>query len=767
MDTLIGTSIGGYTLVRLLGAGGMGSVYLANDPTIGQQVAVKIIRTDLDSYTDSASAELALERFRQEARAVAGLDHLHILPLYRYGEEPTANGQRAYMIMQYRPEGSLWDWLRRRADLTSGHIQPTQAELNAGLPTNWPLGMDEVAEYLQQASSALQYAHDRGIVHRDIKPANFLLRIDAHDKAVHLLLSDFGLAKVFTASSATNTILGTPTYMAPEQFEGAARPESDQYALAVMVYFLLAGRPPFEGDPMQLMRRHMAADVPSITTFNPRIPPYMNGIFARALAKQPEQRFPSISAFAEAFARVARGLPASSLAISRQHPPDLTRGVASSADQLPVVPGLLGLPSHDPAGRGTPGQLVLPGTANLTPDMYNTPSSAQTAHQSQTLYNAPSPVPTVYPAPPASPMVGNTYNAQTPFARPPSGYTQPQQQPGEQQVSRRGALGWILGTAAAVAVVSGGTYFYFHNQNSPGGLSGSSSHILRTLSGHTDAVSSLSWLFDGSQLASGSLDKTVRLWSPQSDSASRVINTASAVDSLAWNPDGTKLALGGSDHDVVLWRPDGSTGRPEIGWGAPINALAWDSHFLFIGTNGNGLHAINSTTNKHFGRPGPNVRVNGIAVAPDDTLLAVALETGHVYFADLAKNWAPVATLRPIYGAAHSVAWSLDGIYVAVGYENNVAVVYDARSRQVSFTLKHQGAVNSVAWQPGATTPTLATGAGDNTVNVWKLGATNSEQSQITYTGHNDAVLAVAWSSTGILASASKDQKVILWKAPA
>ncbi|HEX4715291.1 MAG TPA: serine/threonine-protein kinase, partial [Ktedonobacteraceae bacterium] len=300
MDTLIGTSIGGYTLIKLLGVGGMGSVYLASDAAIDQQVAVKIIRTDMDSYTDSTSAQMALERFRQEARAVAHLDHLHILPLYRYGEEETPQGPRAYMIMQYRPEGSLWDWLRRRADIAAGTLQPTQAELSFGLPVHWPLGLEEVADYLQQAASSLQYAHDRGIVHRDVKPANFLLRIDLHDKSVHLMLSDFGLAKVFTSSSATNTILGTPTYMAPEQFEGAARPESDQYALAVMIYYMLAGRAPFEGDPMQLMRQHLSSEVPSIAALNPNIPSYINGIFARAMAKQPEQRFSSVTAFAEA-----------------------------------------------------------------------------------------------------------------------------------------------------------------------------------------------------------------------------------------------------------------------------------------------------------------------------------------------------------------------------------------------------------------------------------------------------------------------------------
>ena len=768
MDTLVGTSIGGYTLVRLLGAGGMGSVYLANDPTVGQQVAVKIIRADVDAYTDSASAKLALERFRQEARAVARLDHLHILPLYRYGEEPTRGNQRAYMIMQYRPEGSLWDWLRRRADYTSGNIQPSQVELNTGLPTNWPLNVEEVAEYLQQASSALQYAHDRGIVHRDIKPANFLLRVDMHDKTVHLLLSDFGLAKVFTASSATNTALGTPTYMAPEQFEGAARPASDQYALAVMVYFMLAGRPPFEGDPMQLMRQHLSADVPSLTTFNPRVPPYMNGVFARALAKQPEQRFPSVSAFADAFVKVAQGLPISSLAISRQHAPDPTRGFVPAPDQAPVVPGLLGLPSNDQAARRTPGSLVLPGAANPAPGMHNTPSSSPTVRQSQTPPNAASPAPTVYAAqqgmyPPTSPMPGNTCNAQEPFAQPVDGYSQPSQQQGEQRVSRRGALGWVLGTTAAVAAISGGAYFYLNNQNS---LAGTSSQILRTLTGHTNAVTSLSWLFDGSQLASGSLDKTVRLWSPQSNSASRVIHSASAVDSLAWNPDGTRLALGGADHDVMLWRPAGPAGRPETGWGAAISALAWDSHFLFIGTDGNGLHALNSTTNKHFGRPNASVRVNGISVAPDDTLLAVALETGHVYFADLANNWAPVATIRPniVYGAARAVAWSLDGVYVAVGYEKNAVVIYNTGTKQWQYTIPHNGPVNSVAWQPGANVPTLASGSDDMTVKISKPTVSKVATA---YTGHKDAVLSVAWSSTGILASASKDQAVILWKAPA
>src|SRR6266571_5606980 len=147
----------------------MGAVYLAADSTIGQQVAIKIVRTDAADYPDIASAIRAAERFKQEARAVASLDHLHILPLYRYGEEQTDNGQRAYMIMQYRPEGSLWDWIRERASQalsrspgTSPTRLPGQDSLVAA--RTWPFSMEETAAYLHQAASALQYAHARGII---------------------------------------------------------------------------------------------------------------------------------------------------------------------------------------------------------------------------------------------------------------------------------------------------------------------------------------------------------------------------------------------------------------------------------------------------------------------------------------------------------------------------------------------------------------------------------------------------------------------------
>jgi eukaryotic-like serine/threonine-protein kinase len=132
VDILLGTSLGGYTLLRAIGSGGMGTVYRVEDPMIGHQVAIKVVHTDARAHSDTDSMPLT-RRFRQEARAVASLDHLHILPLYRYGEEETVGGQRAYMVMQYRPEGSLWDWLPRRAGLASAESLASAPHLPAGL----------------------------------------------------------------------------------------------------------------------------------------------------------------------------------------------------------------------------------------------------------------------------------------------------------------------------------------------------------------------------------------------------------------------------------------------------------------------------------------------------------------------------------------------------------------------------------------------------------------------------------------------------------
>jgi eukaryotic-like serine/threonine-protein kinase len=293
--SLEGQQLGRYRFQRLLGSGGMGEVYLATDTIINRQVAIKVIRANVAPYPDANATQEAARLFQREMKAIAALDHPHILPLYDYGESRVNDETLTYMVMPYRPEGSLTSWLQRRG----------RAE---------PLSPQEVASLVDQAASALQHAHNRQVIHQDVKPANFLIQSDEeYLSRPNLLLADFGVAKFSSStSSASQTVRGTPTSMAPEQWEGHPVPATDQYALAVMAYELLTGRPPFQGGLSQVMYQHFNTPPPPPSFFNPRIPGEIDAVLLRALAKRPDERFPSISAFARAFQEAVQHASAAS-----------------------------------------------------------------------------------------------------------------------------------------------------------------------------------------------------------------------------------------------------------------------------------------------------------------------------------------------------------------------------------------------------------------------------------------------------------------------
>jgi eukaryotic-like serine/threonine-protein kinase len=287
---LEGTQLGRYRLKRLLGSGGMGEVYLADDSTLNRQLAVKVIRADPSPYPNSDTVQAAAKLFQREARAIAMLDHPHILPLYDYGEERGGGGELTYLVMPYRPEGTLNDWLRQRA---SG-----------------PLAPGEVVQLIQQAASALQYAHNHQLIHQDVKPSNFLMRATGEDAQnaglADIQLADFGIARLITSTSAnTHGSRGTPLYMAPEQWTGNAVQASDQYALAVMAYELLTGTLPFKGGLAQVMYAHMHTPPAPPSSLNPRLSRAFDYVLLRALAKDPQERYASISEFARALQHAA------------------------------------------------------------------------------------------------------------------------------------------------------------------------------------------------------------------------------------------------------------------------------------------------------------------------------------------------------------------------------------------------------------------------------------------------------------------------------
>lgn len=288
MLNLEGSELGGCRLIRVVGEGGMGEVYLAEQLNAGNRaVAVKVVRPDTFSSQAHELDEIR-ERFKREVSLAANFSNPNILQVFYSGSER----DYLYIVMVYAEEGSLSDAIRGRSKLK----------------LTLPLDLNMTVDIVNQVASALQYIHDRSVVHRDVKPGNVLIKTD-HDGHARMMLADFGVARGAESTTAHTQVAGTFTYMAPEQFDGHFSPATDQYALAVMTYQLLAGRPPFSGELGSLTRAHMYDAPPSIRQFNPAVPAQVEAAIMRGLAKDPAQRFPSVTAFAKALDAGARHVP--------------------------------------------------------------------------------------------------------------------------------------------------------------------------------------------------------------------------------------------------------------------------------------------------------------------------------------------------------------------------------------------------------------------------------------------------------------------------
>jgi serine/threonine protein kinase len=329
-NELLGKALGTCTLKRLLGRGGMGAVYLAQQSRPRRTVAVKVLMPGIVMEQRSRAEFLA--RFRREADAIAALDHVNIMPVYEYGEQE----EIAYLVMPYVAGGTLREVLQKRGTLPLKDTLPIIDQIAAGLDS----------------------AHAQGIVHRDLKPGNILLHADGR-----VLIADFGLAKVLKetaeqdssgrfALTSVGTIVGTPEYLSPEQGTGQGIDQrSDIYSLGIMLFQMLAGRVPFTGvSPVAVAIKHTLEEPPSLTQMNPSIPTNVEAVVMKALAKKPEERYSSAG-------ELARALRAAASEHPQEPATDVQKPAPAPAD-----------PVEAQSGRSVEEQPDGPSTSEVSPD---------------------------------------------------------------------------------------------------------------------------------------------------------------------------------------------------------------------------------------------------------------------------------------------------------------------------------------------------------------------------------------------------------------
>ena len=267
--------LGKYDIRSVLGRGAMGTVYEGWDPVIARRVAIKTVRLPEDA--DSEERE-QLNRFQQEAQAAGRLHHPNIVGVFDYAE----TGELAYIVMEFAAGRTL------------------KAMLEGGAPPT----LAEVGPLMDGLLSGLEYSHEHQVIHRDIKPANIIVT-----EAGALKIADFGIARIGSSTMThAGTIMGTPAYMSPEQFQGISiDARTDIYSAGVVLFQLLTGRRPFEGNMASIMHDVLTSAPPAPSAYAPAVPPQVDQVVARAMARKPADRFPTAGAFNQALQRALRG----------------------------------------------------------------------------------------------------------------------------------------------------------------------------------------------------------------------------------------------------------------------------------------------------------------------------------------------------------------------------------------------------------------------------------------------------------------------------
>ncbi len=699
-----GQRLGNYRLIRLLGQGGFAEVYLGEHVFLGTQAAIKVLLVRL--------ADEEMEGFLKEARTIAGLTHPNILRVLEFGVENNV----PFLVLEFAPNGTL----RKRHP--KGSILP----------------LTVIVPYVSQIASALQYIHNRKLIHRDIKPENLLLGTN-----FEVLLSDFGTAMVFQTLHTQGTLemAGTVSYMAPEQIRGKPRPASDQYGLGVVVYEWLCGVPPFQGSFTEMYSQHMLAIPPSLRGRNPTISPEVEQVVLTTLSKEPEQRFASVSAFANALEQASK--------------PD-QRDYSSTST-------VVSQPSSRSSHRVSSEEEGLPTLHASVSELMSRPASTTPHYSTQDHTAVPGPVP-VAPQPVITPE---------PVLPP------PKDEP-SRGISRRSVVVGLLGLGC-VAVAGSAAWLVVSKQN-PFAIGSSATptpipvHGTRyiTYQGHTGPVYAVAWAPNGQSIASGGADHLVKVWRPIPPAGNdhlTYLQHSGSVNALAWSPDGMRVASASSDKTVQVW--DALTGNnhfpPYRGHTNNIRTVAWSPDGTRIASGGDDMTV--QVWDANTGKPlvtytGHTGTVWSVSWSPDSTHIASASadKTVQVWDANTADKTSSYTYRRHSRAkAVKSVAWSPDGQHIASGGdipESTVQIWGAFTGAPLVIFSEHSGGIFAIAWSlDGKHIASSSWGE----VRVWNPATGKTHN---TYAGNANAVHAVAWSQDGQrIASGGDDTTVQIWQA--
>jgi WD40 repeat protein/serine/threonine protein kinase len=753
----------GYELLEVVGQGGMGVVHRARQLSLQRVVALKTVRgwgrpdgSVAPGRLDGGTDEDAQRRFRVEAEAVSRLRHPNIVQIYDFGSR---NGV-SYFSMEFMDGGSL-------ADRAAGRPQPPR----------------ESARLIEALARAMQHAHSQGLIHRDLKPANVLLAaapappspggkpVGGEGGALASYtpkITDFGLVLRREAaeeeSEPEGAIVGTPSYLAPEQAQGRKEvgPAVDVYALGALLYELLTGRPPLQGAMAldTLLQVLTEAPVP-VRRLRPKVPADLEAVCHKCLEKDPARRYASAEALAEDLRRFQAGEPVA------VRPGRAAGRAVKWARRRPAVAGLLVLLALM-AAVGLGGIVWAYGEAVRQRDLARDEkrraddearrAEAETARATEEANRA-------------RREAAAAQAAQEEARRSTSGAEEAKAARDE---ARRSAYWANIGRADAQLLA--GEY-----PAAAGVLEGIAlqergweyNHLWRrtegtplTLRGHTKGVQSVCYSPDGTRLATASADHTILIWQTRTGALARTLRGhTGTVNSVAYSSDGTRLASASADQTVRVW--DAQSGAELLNLGGQtgeVYAVAFSPDGSHLATA-----AIDRTVKVWDARTGARIlvlrghtqRVFALAYSPDGTRIASAAADRTVKLWD-AHSGAELFTLRDHADWVRSVTFHPDGSRLASASMDQTVRVWDTATGSLLATLRGQaGGVLSVAYSPDAAR--LAGACDDNTVQLWdaRTGGT-----VLTLRGHIGPVNSVTYSPDGLhLASAAADQTVKVWDA--